>query len=274
MKSEIYQIYYSEATKAKIDPGFLPLNNMKNERPDWREYWPIRNFLLTNELDDNTSYGFLSPKFKDKTNLNSKNVRHFISDNTSDVFIFSPYFDQSALNFNVFEHLEAAHPGSINIAEKCIKEVYPSVNIYTMLMDTKNTIFCNYFTASKSFWMEWLKCCEKIYEIAENKNHYLYEELNKHVLHDGATAARKVFVIERIASLIIEKDSIQTKVFNPIEFSMDSEIWENFKNELLVLDALKIATKLTGLVNYIQLFDSERKKLLNEVKKIIQQNKL
>ena len=79
MKNQIYQIYYSEATKAQNDLGFLPLDNLANERPDWREYWPIRNFLLKNELAENTSYGFFSPKFKDKTNLEASDVVNFIS---------------------------------------------------------------------------------------------------------------------------------------------------------------------------------------------------
>ena len=37
-----YQIYYSEQTRDALDPGFLPLDNLANPRPDWREYWPIR----------------------------------------------------------------------------------------------------------------------------------------------------------------------------------------------------------------------------------------
>ena len=44
--ARIHQIYYSEQTRAELDPGFLPLDNSANERPDWREYWPIRRFLL------------------------------------------------------------------------------------------------------------------------------------------------------------------------------------------------------------------------------------
>jgi hypothetical protein len=270
MKNQIYQIYYSEATKAQNDLGFLPLDNLANERPDWREYWPIRNFLLKNELAENTSYGFFSPKFKDKTNLEASDVVNFISNNKSEVFIFSPYFEQSALNFNIFEHLESAHLGSIKIAEKCIQKINPEINIYTMLMDSRSTVFCNYLAATKSFWMEWLACCEVIFNVAESNNSYLSEELNKQVEHDGGFADRKVFIIERIASLLIEKNSIATKVYNPSKFQMTSEIWENFTNELLILDALKIATNLTGFESYIKLFDSERRKLLAKVKEKVE----
>ena len=51
-KIHIHQIYYSPETRAQLDAGFTPLDNLANERPDWREYWPIRNHLLRNALAD------------------------------------------------------------------------------------------------------------------------------------------------------------------------------------------------------------------------------
>jgi len=49
-RTHIFQIYYSNATREALDPGFVPLDNIRNERPDWREYWPIRRHLLNNSL--------------------------------------------------------------------------------------------------------------------------------------------------------------------------------------------------------------------------------
>ena len=92
MKNKIFQIYYSEATQLQNDPGFIPLDNLGNERPDWREYWPIRNYLLNNQLDKDTHYGFLSPKFEAKTTLNAQKVVEFIGNDESDVILFSPLF--------------------------------------------------------------------------------------------------------------------------------------------------------------------------------------
>ena len=266
MKNKIYQIYYSNKTKFENDQGFLQLDNLDNERPDWREYWPIRKYLLNNQLEDDTRYGFLSPKFKEKTGLEASSVESFIENDDSDVVIFSPYFDQSALNFNVFEQLEEAHPGSVGIADKCLKEIYPEVNIFTMLMDTRSTVFCNYFVAKKTFWMNWLACCEKIFILAENNGSELAKALNSNVEHDNGIAPLKVFVIERVASLLIEKESIKAKTFNSIQFQMGNKIWEDFRGELVILDALKIACKSNGFENYIKVFDLERVKLLKMVK--------
>ena len=73
---QIYQIQY--ASLQEIDPGFEVLDNSANERPDWFEYWPIRNYLLNQALDEGAFYGFLSPKFRIKTSLKFEAVRDFI----------------------------------------------------------------------------------------------------------------------------------------------------------------------------------------------------
>jgi hypothetical protein len=78
-KLNIFQIYYSEDTRDSIEEGFIPLSNMSNERPDWFEYWPIRNYIINNQLNKKYFYGFLSPKFSKKPTLSSYwSIRQFL----------------------------------------------------------------------------------------------------------------------------------------------------------------------------------------------------
>ena len=60
MPTEIraFQIFYDDETRAALDGRFEPLDNSAGERPDWYEYWPIRNYLRANELRDGVFYGF------------------------------------------------------------------------------------------------------------------------------------------------------------------------------------------------------------------------
>ena len=104
-EARIHQIYYSEQTHAELDPGFLPLDNSANERPDWREYWPMRRFLLGRELEPEAYYGFFSPKFKQKTTLTAAAVNDFVRQRggAADVISFSPFFDQMAFPLNIME---------------------------------------------------------------------------------------------------------------------------------------------------------------------------
>ena len=75
----IYQILNHYTSRQDLDPGFDVLDNSANERPDWFEYWPIRKFLLNESLNEDAFYGFLSPKFRHKTNLSAALVRDFIA---------------------------------------------------------------------------------------------------------------------------------------------------------------------------------------------------
>lgn len=273
MKNLIYQIYYSEATKAQNDPEFLPLNNLANERPDWREYWPIRNYLLNIILEDDARYGFFSPKFEAKTTLNANKVEEFIDNDDSDVILFSPYFEQSAFNFNVFEQLEAAHGGSLIVAQECLRILRPDINIYSLIMDSRNTVYCNYFIANKKFWKTWFTYCEIIFHIAESNDSELARRLNSDVVHDGGTAAMKVFIIERIASFILAtSDDFKVKFYNPMHLPLGDQAWKNFKRELCILDSLKISFQTNPLVQYAQEFEAIRLEVLAKLKIEIEGN--
>src|SRR6202011_4516490 len=116
----IYQIRSYYTKKEDLDPSCLVLDNSANERPDWYEYWPIRKFLLNEELDEDAFYGFLSPKFKHKTNLSAGAVRDFIlaAEPDTDVVLFSPSIHNSAYFLSVFEHGEAEHPGLAAVAAR------------------------------------------------------------------------------------------------------------------------------------------------------------
>ena len=98
----IRQIFYDERTRAQLDPGFVPLDNTANPRPDWSEYWPIRQFFVAHTFVRDAGYGFLSPKFGVKSGLTAADVHRFIAEEEADVFLFSPWLDQSATVLKVF----------------------------------------------------------------------------------------------------------------------------------------------------------------------------
>jgi hypothetical protein len=91
MQNYIYQIFYSDESRRALDPGFIPLDNT-GQRPDWREYWPMRRYLLGRQLEEDAWYGFLSPKFRDKTKLTSEDVCAYIARQQDDIEVvtFSP----------------------------------------------------------------------------------------------------------------------------------------------------------------------------------------
>src|SRR5580658_8106459 len=123
--AHVYQILNHYTPREDLDPGFKVLDNSSNERPDWYEYWPIRNFLTHEPLDEGDFYGFLSPKFRLKTNLTAAQVEDFLAraDPRTDVCLFSPSIHNAAYFLNVFEHGESEHPGLKAVAMRFFERI-------------------------------------------------------------------------------------------------------------------------------------------------------
>lgn len=239
--THIYQIYYSAPTQHSNDPGFLPLDNLANTRPDWREYWPMRNFLLNSTLDETAYYGFLSPKFNEKTGLTAAQVEAYIQQDggVSDVIAFSPFFDQSAFFLNIFIQGMAAHHDNMQTFVEAMATLNPEVDLYSLVMDANTTIFCNYFVAKPQFWREWLRCCEVIFAIAEDNATPLAAALNDGAKHDHGLAPTKVFVIERMVSFLLATQPWRVNAYNSqLLPTCNPPISAHF-DQLVVMDNLK-----------------------------------
>jgi len=252
----LFQIYYSEETRASRDVGFEGLDNLRNERPDWREYWPIRSFLLGNAIEDATFYGFFSPKFTDKTGLDSAAVRAFVGQHADDdMLLFSPFFDQMAYPRNIFDQGNWQHPGTLGTFKECALLAEPTIDFDLLVMDSSNTVFCNYFVAKGAFWREWLDRCERIFRVAEERTSDLARRLNEATRHDDGGVPTKVFVIERIASLMLAaRRSWKVRARNPLSLPWSTSPIAKFPMEMAVLDALKVAYRVQGHPEYLAAF--------------------
>jgi len=205
----LYQIAYSEETWNSVPKEMLPLDNRLNERPDWTEYWPIRRFLQHETLDENAFYGFLSPRFGEKLHASPEAIKEFVSSvgDDIDVAAFSPYFDHRALFRNVFEQGEFFFPGLMDISRQVIKQTFPEVDLLQLVNTSESAIFCNYFAAKPRFWREWLIRCESVFAVAESNNHPCSMALNRGYKWRAGLIPAKVFLIERMASLLLATSS-------------------------------------------------------------------
>ncbi|MDP9090626.1 MAG: hypothetical protein M3O26_18050 [Pseudomonadota bacterium] len=249
-----YQILNHYTSPQELDPGFEVLDNSANERPDWYEYWPIRKFLLNETLDENAFYGFLSPKFKLKTNLGAAEVRAFIdaSSPATDVVLFSPSIHNSALFLNVFEHGNAEHPGLSQVAGSFFARIgYPQA-LEDLVSDSRNTVHSNYFIAKPRFWRAWFKITEQLFAVAELPDDALGMQLRAPTRYRGRRDVQmKIFLMERVATWILATDlSFLARARNP--FAARSRI---YKLPLaLMCDALKIAYSTQGRKQYKDVF--------------------
>jgi hypothetical protein len=250
----IYQILNHYTSRQDLDPGFDVLDNSSNERPDWFEYWPMRRFLLNEKLDEESFYGFLSPKFQLKTNLTSGAVRAFMEkfENSVDVFLFSPSVHNSAYFWNVFEHGESEHPGLLRVATKLFERIKPGLRLGELVSDSRNTVHANFFIAKPRFWRAWLEVNERMFAIAETPSDPLSAELCAATSYRGGkNVAMKIFIMERVATLLLTCDrTFRARVRDP--FASRSRI---YKLPVAILcDALKIAYTIEGRGQYKDVF--------------------
>jgi hypothetical protein len=252
----IYQILNHYTSRQELDPGFKVLDNSVNERPDWFEYWPIRKFLLSEALDEAAFYGFLSPKFKLKSSLSSDVVREFIldadADAAVDVVLLSPSIHNSAYYLNVFEHGDAEHPGLKDVAKRLFERLELPNDLDSLVSDSRNTVFSNYFIAKPRFWRAWLAINEKMFAIAETPSDALGEALRAPTSYRGrSTVQMKIFIMERMATWLLTCDrSFAARVRDP--FVARRRIYK--LPIALVCDALKIAYATQGRAQYKDVF--------------------
>lgn len=272
MKAKIFQIYYSEDTKNIIDPAFIPLDNMKNERPDWREYWPIRNYLLKHELEDDVMYGFFSPKFKEKTGIEGRAAVSFIENLNPEVDVvnFSPFYAQAVFFQNVLEQAYSVHKSGFDNLLKSFSEVFPGASIGSIVNTSVDTIYCNYFVARKDFWIKWLSVCEEVYKLAEDAESSHYQTFNEDVTYGLGGLPFKIFFIERIATLILSVSAYHVCRFP--RFDKGGSAYFGFKfvpelhhDRLMIIDACKMAFMKTGNSEYMRMFSDIRQSLISEV---------
>jgi len=249
-----YQILTHYVSRQDLDPGFAVLDNSANERPDWYEYWPIRKFLLAEPLDENAFYGFLSPKFKLKTNLDAAAVREFIqgSDPATDIVLFSPSIHNSAFYLNVFEHGNAEHPGLMQVANNFFARINRPWPLEDLVSDSRNTVYSNYFIAKPRFWRAWLRITEQLFAIAELPQDPLGIQLRTPTQYRGSRDVQmKIFLMERVATwILITDNSFRALARDP--FVARSRIYK--LPAAIMCDALKIAYSTQGRRQYKDVF--------------------
>ncbi len=260
MNIQIYQIAYSPETLARVESGYQVLNNLANPRPDWHAYWPIREFLLNNDLQDDTFYGFLSPRFQEKTRLSATQVHEFVAAaaNESDVVTFSPEADMGAFFLNLFEQNELFDPDFMKASQNFFDEIGYPVDLKNLIMNSQQVVTSNYFIARREFWQSWLELNEQIFRICEDTDSPLNRSLTT-ATSSGNGVQRKVFLSERIASLLLANNpDWRVRACNPFNFTWSTSGLHRYPHEAVLSDALKIAARETGYPQYMSAYTKVR----------------
>lgn len=260
---KLYHIAYSQKTLEEIAPGYLVLDNMDGNRNDWREYWPIRRFLLNQALSEDCYYGFFSPRFQEKIGISHAQALEFIRSSLpgTDVITFNPQPDMGAFFLNVFEQNEVFDPGFTPASEAFLASIGMPLTLGSLVMDSRQIVFSNYFVARPNFWRAWLDINEKLFAICEGADSALRQPLIHATNYPGAVQ-RKVFLIERIASLLLTVNPVwKVNAYNTFACAWSATKLGANKLDAVISDALKIAMRDQGFPQYSNAFSAIRDKL-------------
>jgi hypothetical protein len=188
-KINLYQIFYDNASKATLERGYIPLDNTRNERPDWYELWPIRNFLLNNRLDPDAWYGFFSPRFNEKTGIE---YRHFREQ--ADVTLFPRRWDHIAYFRNVFTAGELAHPGLIEMTSEFLSQKNVAIDITGLVNHSGNAVYSNNVVAKPNYWLPWLNLVEKFYDYVEREGNLNAKAIRMPTTYGARFVPMKTFI--------------------------------------------------------------------------------
>lgn len=254
-KKFVYQIFYDHQSLGMLDPGFIPLDNTPNERPDWFEFWVIRKFLRENRLEEGAWYGFLSPRFKQKSGFNSDFVLSVLDriDAHADVALFSPGPNVLAYFKNPFEQGEFRHPGLLKASQQFLDDIGFDLNVESLVTHSKNSAFCNYIIAKREYWARWLDIADQFFEYVEFGSG---SDLAQPTLHEGVPAPMKTFVQERLSSLILARGEF--KIFAPDLAQQLFHHNDTTRRSLIACDFLKERYSATNDAGYLIMYQKIR----------------
>ena len=272
MPARLFQIAWSPQTLAGLEPGFEVLDNLANPRPDWREYAPIRHFLLTQPLEEDVHYGFFSPRLREKTGLTATTVRRFVEGADADVVGLSPFFDQMAFYRNVFVQAANQHPGLGPLLRDWLARLAPRLDMDALVMDSGDSIYCNFFAARPAFWREWLALGEQVYAAAENPADPRAARLNAPVTYGAQRAPAKVFLVERLVCLLLVREPSRwtVRTLDPTTLPYSAPETVPHAPRLLAMDALKRAWRASGHAAYLRAWEAMFDALAREAGRSVQ----
>lgn len=262
----IHTIAYNQQCLDALEPGYRLLDNLANPRPDWREYWPIRMFLLAQTLDEDTWYGFFSPRFREKTGLSYDQVAAFVASapTGTDVVTFSPQVEVGAFFPNVFVGGDMADPGYLDTCQSFVERAGLSVSLREQVMDSRTTVFSNFVVARPGYWRHWLALGERLFAIAESadpQDPLRCDLVRPTRYRDGVE--RKVFVMEGLASLVlVTQQDLRVLAYDPFLLGKSAQLHQ-FEREAVLCDALKTAMRTQGYPAYAAAYEQLRRQVLD-----------
>jgi len=191
-------------------------------------------------------------------------VLKFIRDNESgrEVFLFSPFFDLLAFYQNVFDQGETHHPGLVRLSAEFLKRSGLDIDPTSMISCSRNSAFSNFVVGRPSFWRAWFEIAEKLFRMAEDPSDPHHSRLNAVANYHEGDAQYKLFILERIATCVMQHYDLGKIKAYPLQTSFgDAKFWNQFFPELMIMDSMKFCYLECGNKLYLEIYQAMRQRI-------------
>lgn len=272
MSVKVFQIYFKPELKQHCDPAFEPLDNTTNPRPELRE-WDVwdreHENILAQGLDH---WGYVSWKFKEKTNLTGAQALEHISANPGyDVYLFNPCIVNEAVYANSWEQGDMHHPNISGIGNSFLTKVgYQDPDVRNLMLDRTRTVFANYVVGTRAFWIEFMKFSRRIFTEADIdpvfKEQVFGAGLSNYA-HDKSLP-NFTFLIERLIPTFLELNDYKVCPYRYTQSTLPNKYWP-YIGEINALSDLKVAVNQYNSDEIYNVWNYYRLKLLREKPEIL-----
>jgi hypothetical protein len=207
----IHQIYFQENQKEKLLTGSLPyFNKSDNTRQLFETEVILALFLKETKLIADEIYGVLSWRFTDKTKLSLEGIKSFVDANPSkDVFLMNPFPELTYVYDNPWIQGEFVHPGLLDLAQKIFDLSPYNVSLRSIHLASNRQVYCNYFLAKGSFWIEYIQFLNTLVETIE-KNSKVNQAIKKQTSYNYEASFLPFFLERLLPTYLFLNPSIET----------------------------------------------------------------
>jgi hypothetical protein len=193
------------------------LDNTTNPRPELRE-WDVWDRFHEQRLEENLDlWGYVSWKFREKTNLSGQQVLDHIAKNPDyEVYLFNPCIVNEALFANSWEQGDLHHPDISGIGNKFFAKLgYETIDVKSMMLDNKRTVFANYVIGNRRFWEKFMTFSRSLFTEADKDPKFKEEVFGagrSNYAHDHSLP-NFTFLIERLIPTFLELEGFKVCPF-------------------------------------------------------------
>lgn len=266
--TKIFQIYFKEEQREKLDSLFVPYDNTANLQSELRE-WVVWNREYENVASDSEVdyWGFVSWKFTEKSGLTGKEVFKHIEDNPGyDVYLFNPCIINEAVFANSWLQGDLYHTGISDIGNAYLQKLgYADYDVKSILLDRSRTVFANYFVGNRKFWDKFMAFSRRIFAEAEKDENFKTQVFGEGLSNYAfdKSLPNFTFLIERLIPTFL--DIYEYKVC-PYVYTNDTclEKHRMLLPEIKALSDLKLLTNKYGDDELYFIWETYRQQFLQK----------